>query len=102
MAAFLHGFLQIAVLIFVPRCYGEDLISPRLDLSNMEVEVTGICCPVTVTDCSEEECLLEDLQPENLVDGDATSEWVVEFVSKNSDNGPIADLTFDLGQVSRF
>ena len=79
----------------------QESVTAALDPLELDLQANANCCPLSVGgSCIEEDCpASEGLL--NSADGDALTEWVVDFVSDESPNGPRAEISFDFGQVSK-
>ena len=92
-----------ALLILFTVFYGSEaeMVPIKLDLSNLQVLIKANCCLVDREEpCKEQECPIMNLQPGKVADGNATTEWIVGFVSNISENGPRAEFSFNLQQVN--
>ena len=101
-----HRLVPLALLLAVAGCSGqEDILRVALDQSNVyELTVSARCCPLDANSngtCNEEDCPAAATEQLEIatIDGDALTEWIVDFVSEISPNGPVAEITFNLGQV---
>ena len=68
------------------------------------LQASASCCPVDLgAPCNESDCpAVSDDQFMNIADGSALTEWIVSFVSDVSENGPSAEISFDLGEVRKY
>lgn len=69
----------------------------------IQLGATANCCPMVDGNepCNKEDCpAVTDDQFRNIADRNALTEWVVSFISKDSENGPSAEISFNLGQVA--
>lgn len=97
----------LPLLLAVAGCSGqEEILRVAFDQSDVyELTVSARCCPLDanpIGTCNEEDCPAAATEQLELAttDGDALTEWIVDFVSEISPNGPVAEITFNLGQVS--
>lgn len=94
-------FLLLAILFLSSSgCHGR--LSVGLDPRDLlDLQGSANCCPASGSQlCIEEQCPITEDQFGNIFDGNALTEFVVDFVSELSENGPIVEFSFDLGQVT--
>lgn len=78
----------------------QESVTVALDPLNLNLQTNANCCPANGGGgtCNEEDCpAAADLL--NSADGSAITEWMVDFISNISENGPRAEISFDFGQV---
>lgn len=86
-------------------CNGQEQISMAVGFDPnllIDLQASSNCCPVDGNEpCIEEECPAVTDQFRNVADGNAFTEWVIDFVSEDSENGPAAEISFYFGQVCK-
>lgn len=99
MATSMHQrvLLQLAIVILCTAGSNtQQSLFLRLVPDDLSVQANASCCPVNGSQpCKEQECPATTDLP-NIVDGNAFTEWMVNFVS---DNGPRVEFSFDFKQV---
>lgn len=82
-------------------CNGQEEMSIAVEFDPDLLQASGQCCPVGGSQpCIEEDCpAVADDGFRNIADQDASTEWLIDFVSEDSENGPAAEISFNLGQV---
>ena len=93
--------LLLAVALCLQGCSAQEEISVGLGIDPTQLQASANCCPVGGNEpCREEDCPALTEQFRDIADGNAFTEWVIDFVSEDSENGPSAEIVFNLGQVS--
>ena len=96
-------------LLALSLSFSMSSCSPRLggktlDLSGVPIVVAGRCCPIAgaAQPCNPDSCPLPDADAAgNVADGDAFTEWRVDFTSSLPDGAqPEASFTLEFGQVN--
>lgn len=94
--------LVLLFLYAVFECPAGERVLRVLDLKDLKPQITASCCPLSDAGqpCIEDQCPVADTQPGNIADGDALTEWVVNFLSQRSNGAsPQAAFSFNFGQV---
>lgn len=81
----------LMLLVICAACNAQEV-----SVGDLQVQAFANCCPVGAGLCEEGDCPAVTDQIENIADGDALTELVIDFVSQDD---PTAEITFDLGQV---
>lgn len=102
-----YFFIMYQRPVFLVLLLFEFIVAERvlrqLDLKDLQPLITANCCPLDNSNqpCIEEQCPIADTQPGNIADGNALTEWVVDFLSNGSNGAaPTATFTLNFGQVS--
>ena len=87
--------MMAALLILFAICAACN--AQEVSVRDLQVQAIGNCCPVGGGPCEEGDCPEVTDQIENIADGDALTELVIDFISQDD---PEAEITLDLGQVN--